>query len=540
MLAAGRQGIKSLLFDVPSADVNWRRVQESARDFCAALDAESVSYTGSHFYSDAPIIRAVRVADAPTVVCVASEVRLWGRSNHRLKIVHANSVPNRKRSLIDLGDLIADTARGVLLIAVLFVDEDVEPALSAVTDAGDQESEFVVIVLPRDRPEASEAAARFLSQMASVFRHECVNAPPSASAVGALMVAALSGYPQVSQRVRLRAGTADPGDTPNLVWSEIEAPFYSGNAARAGEAVEELAWENRYGDIRRQTIARHLLIRLLNASEDETLRRTILAELSGKGVSTERSHPCLLNPEEFQFREVPGGPCSIGATLMPDRADYPMHSLQIAPYRIARFPVTVGQFSHFGGDSAFAFDPYCRPADQVDWHSASGFCRWLDATWRRQGYLSPDEEVRLPTEAEWEKAARGLDGRSYPWGDAHPTEETCNCDGLGPGRTTPVGAYIGRGTSPYGCEDMSGNVFEWTNSLWGMSSRVAEFRYPYEANDGRERPAADIVRRVVRGGAFYFRPDCVCTYVRNPKMPAATQLGSGFRIVIGPALGGQS
>jgi formylglycine-generating enzyme required for sulfatase activity len=126
------------------------------------------------------------------------------------------------------------------------------------------------------------------------------------------------------------------------------------------------------------------------------------------------------------------------------------------------------------------------------------------------GLASGRLRVTLPTEAEWEKAARGPlpspevgrgaggEGMIYPWGDDFDADKA-NVAATGLGTTSAVGCFPG-GASPYGLLDMSGNVWEWTRSWWGKSSDL-EARYPYDPGDGRE----DLQRdgpRVVRGGAF--------------------------------------
>jgi formylglycine-generating enzyme required for sulfatase activity len=111
-----------------------------------------------------------------------------------------------------------------------------------------------------------------------------------------------------------------------------------------------------------------------------------------------------------------------------------------------------------------------HPVTWVSWDDAVAFCQWLSR--------SPGRFWRLPTEAEWEKAARGDDGRVYPWGNDLPTKELCNFNG-NVGDTTSIGQYPA-GASPCGALDMAGNVWEWTGSLFKP--------YPYQPEDGRNSP----------------------------------------------------
>jgi formylglycine-generating enzyme required for sulfatase activity len=194
------------------------------------------------------------------------------------------------------------------------------------------------------------------------------------------------------------------------------------------------------------------------------------------------------------------------------------HSVHLGPYRIGKYPVTNGQYAEFLTRNYaeehrprqagwFIDEP---PADRVDhpvvgvnWHSARAYCDWLRQETGR-GY-------RLPTEAEWEKAARGSEGWVYPWGNdwqegrCTPISEA--------GNTTPVVTRAGdeeavrpfypEGASPFGCYDTIGNVQEWTSTLWGSGGSVNQYPYPYRA-DEREDPDAEHYSsqafRVYRGG----------------------------------------
>jgi formylglycine-generating enzyme required for sulfatase activity len=172
----------------------------------------------------------------------------------------------------------------------------------------------------------------------------------------------------------------------------------------------------------------------------------------------------------------------------------------------------------------------------VDWYDAVAYCDWLTARLRswdhtpeplaallRQG----DWRVTLPSEAEWEKAARGKDGRVYPWGN-EPDPDRANYANTGTETTNAVGCFPG-GASPYGVEELSGNVWEWTRSLWG------EYPYPSEriARSKREdlqAPAAE--SRVLRGGAFWDDPQDVRGAYRLRRDARGALDRIGFRVAL--------
>ena len=151
------------------------------------------------------------------------------------------------------------------------------------------------------------------------------------------------------------------------------------------------------------------------------------------------------------------------------------------------------------------------------------FCAWLSA--------QTGQEIRLPSEPEWERAARHTDGRSYPWGDAGDLAQHCNMSDTGIGSPSAVGIFPS-GHAICGAADMAGNVWEWTRSLWGVDIEKPDYGYPYQADDGRENPDAPAtVRRVLRGGSFdYGRHDVRCAY-RYWFNPNARSYNVGFRVV---------
>lgn len=164
-----------------------------------------------------------------------------------------------------------------------------------------------------------------------------------------------------------------------------------------------------------------------------------------------------------------------------------------------------------------------HPVVEVSWYEATAYCRWLA---EQTGWY-----VCLPSEAEWERAARDDDRRRYPWGDEFDFAY-CNSRERGIRSTTPVGLFPS-GRSPAGCHDMAGNVWEWTRSLWAPSEYGPAFRYPYRPEDGREdEEPGDDTSRVLRGGSWPFEAHRVrCTF-RDRLNPRARVDYVGFRIVV--------
>jgi formylglycine-generating enzyme required for sulfatase activity len=227
---------------------------------------------------------------------------------------------------------------------------------------------------------------------------------------------------------------------------------------------------------------------------------------------------------EPETAHIPAGEFLIGSDPQADPHsrpnEHPQHTLYLPAYSIALTPVTNRQYQAFveatgypqpvnwtGGASPVGPD---HPVVYVTWHDATMYCRWLSE--------AMGKPYRLPSEAEWEKAARGTDGRIYPWGNAWEAGR-CSSREAGTRTTSPVGSYP-RGTSPYGLLDAAGNVWEWTCSHYAT--------YPYDPADGREGAAAR-PPYVLRGGSYYDDARQVRCAVRLTSVYDDTW-GRGFRV----------
>jgi formylglycine-generating enzyme required for sulfatase activity len=243
-------------------------------------------------------------------------------------------------------------------------------------------------------------------------------------------------------------------------------------------------------------------------------------------------------PIEPELIHIPAGEFLMGSDPGKDEdamaREQPQHRLYLPEYYIARTPVTNAQYAAFveatGHRKPDHWEDRKPPGDKADhpvvnvtWHDAMAYCCWLTETTGRT--------YRLPSEAEWEKAARGTDGRIYPWGDEPPDESRCNF-GRNAAATTPVGMYSPQGDSPYGCVDMAGNVWEWALSLWGKGMWEPDFKYPYKPADGREDlEAGNDILRALRGGSWYDNQDNARCAFRYGVIPGSGSSDLGYRLV---------
>ncbi len=243
-------------------------------------------------------------------------------------------------------------------------------------------------------------------------------------------------------------------------------------------------------------------------------------------------------PFEPEVVLVPEGAFVMGSD--PRRSEFmradeqPQHTLVLPAYHLAKTPVTNEQYLAFVQAAGYrppahweaGMFPEARanhPVVNVSWHDALAYCRWLAS--------STGKPYTLPSEAEWEKGARGVDGRIYPWGNLWDGKR-CNTKESRKDATTPVTAYP-MGASPYGILDVAGNVWEWTRSLWGGSDLEPLYKYPYDPADGRENLEAGAdMRRVLRGGSFNYTHDTARCACRNHLVPENGNWYVGFRVVL--------
>jgi formylglycine-generating enzyme required for sulfatase activity len=243
------------------------------------------------------------------------------------------------------------------------------------------------------------------------------------------------------------------------------------------------------------------------------------------------------------FIEIPGGPFTMGADRSTDPAAFDNEkwssdagegTVDLPAFYLARHEVTVAEFSRFAQAGKWNVDPRAlsgapdHPVAFVSWPDAIAYARWLEADLKSSASTPPHIaqalrdgwRVSLPTEAQWEKAARGADRRRFPWG-SEPRRDRANFSSAG---TVPAGR-IACPECAHGLSDMAGNVWEWTRSPYQP--------YPYDPADDRTALDKDALW-VMRGGGFADGPQLIRTTARGAAEPGARRPFIGFRVAISP------
>ncbi|MGD2071375.1 MAG: SUMF1/EgtB/PvdO family nonheme iron enzyme [Gemmatimonadota bacterium] len=407
------------------------------------------------------------------------------------------------------------------------------------------------------------------------------------------------------REVALLAGAKAAQGTPSSAWQLAQCLSYRNpDAPEAGEAdhwgallagqlLVEAVDIDRVSEANAGQLHRHRdsLVALLKSSVLPPVERAAAGRtLARLGDPREE----VLTVDAMQLCLVPAGEFLMGSREDDEEADddeKPQRKVEIPyDYWIGRHPVTQAQFREFVDDGGYRerrfwseaeelgwwaekgfagdFDPEPRtgparvddpfelpnhPVVGVSWFEALAFCRWLTERWRSRGWLAEGEEVRLPGEAEWEKAARGgleipatprrarVDGpasvqenpgpaappetnpdpgQEYPW-EGPFSADRANCRDTGIGSTSAVGCFPG-GASPYGCRDLAGNVLEWCRDPYRRYEEAGGVE-----GDGPERDAS----RVLRGGSFNYFPRNLRAAYRHDSHPAYRYDRLGFRVL---------
>ena len=284
----------------------------------------------------------------------------------------------------------------------------------------------------------------------------------------------------------------------------------AGRRGAAGSRLNRVQDSTLGTDLLRR--ARKRLVDLVRTAALPPVQRAEAGDVLGK-LGDPRVE--VLDPLRIEWCDVPAASFTMGSSDDPNawEDEKPQHEQAIDYlFRVSRFPITNGQYAVFVSEGGYGHARYWREAEAagrwkvgmfegrydaeprnqpyelgepyalpnhpvvgVTWYEALAFTRWLTDYMQANVCLAVGWCVALPSEAEWEKAARGSDGRKYPW-DGKLTTNHANYDKTGIGTTSAVGCFP-QGASPYGVEEMSGNVWEWTRSL--------RADYPYEPGDGR-------------------------------------------------------
>lgn len=231
----------------------------------------------------------------------------------------------------------------------------------------------------------------------------------------------------------------------------------------------------------------------------------------------------------MEFVNVPAGEFWMGSDENDQTAradEKPKHRVYLDEYWIGKYPVTNRQYAWFINETnhkkpehwnneQIPFNKEDHPVVFVSWYDAERFSKWLNQ--------KCNKSFKLPSEAQWEKAARGKDGRRHPWGNESPQKNLLNYN-MNVGDTTPVSSYP-QGASPYGVMDMAGNVWEW---VWDWYEN--EYYKRLISNNPKGPKIGEF--RVARGGSWFYVEFGIRSTLRYWVTPSLMRYNFGFRIVI--------
>ena len=342
---------------------------------------------------------------------------------------------------------------------------------------------------------------------------------------------------------RWRAVRALPA---NLMTFLRETERLEKQEAKTGEVEEGKEIPEEWGRIRASGLPQRHLKTLRELSERQRHLLIYLATPPAVEVTRERKRPGkrdLFDLDSGAWVEIPGGTFHMGAQKEDPQApgydpeaqdrELPVRRVTVSPFRLSRHPVTHAEYAVFVEDTdKQPPEPWENgripegkeehPVVHVSWPDAVAFCEWFSRRVAKQEGSEKEatRRIRLPREAEWELAARGTEGRKYPWSDAEPTDRLANFGG-NVGDTTPVGSYP-EGATPEGLQDLAGNVWEWCADWFGD--------YPDQDEADPTGPKAGS-SRVLRGGAFLNYPRYLRAAYRRDFHPEARNGFIGFRVL---------
>jgi formylglycine-generating enzyme required for sulfatase activity len=360
-------------------------------------------------------------------------------------------------------------------------------------------------------------------------------------------------------------------------WVERELAYADSNGKRVLPIVYQECdlpadFELRFGNVQRMNFARgnyeDNLPQLLNAITQltgwgDTSPITEVITKTSKDVVLEddvkrkpkprkrESTIRITSPIDLEMKRVPAGEFLIGSDPDKDRHaaqnEQPQHYVYVSEFYISKYPVTKTQYAMFvlsahhsppghwkKGTFVSGFDNH--PIVNVTWDDATAFCEWLSQ--------QTGKNLRLPTEAEWEKAARGTDERIYPWGNEWDGKK-CHSSGdfftsFTRVSTAAVGQCSPSGDSPYGVSDMSGNVWEWCLDWFDERAYPKRIKAPVKNPTGPKSGTYHVARggswadnrKNVRAAVRYGGPPKHSPYLRSS--PKIQYYGNGFRIAYIP------